>query len=87
MSTDVDRNAITEAVYDACVELLRAERSTMSEATSFADDLEADSLDLAEVVMALEDRLEIEISDDDLEGVKTIGQAVDMVAGRLSAAA
>jgi acyl carrier protein len=75
----MDRTTVTEAVYDACVELLRADRATLSESTNFAKDLEADSLDLSEVVMALEDQLGVEISDDQLEGVETIGQAVDMV--------
>ena len=46
---------------------------------TFAKDLEADSLDLSEVLMALEDKLGVEISDDQLDGVETIGQAVDMV--------
>jgi acyl carrier protein len=75
----MNRTTVTDAVYDACVELLRADRSTLSEATHFANDLEADSLDLSEVVMALEDELGVEISDDQLDGVETIGQAVDMV--------
>ncbi|WP_426571511.1 acyl carrier protein [Aquihabitans sp. McL0605] len=75
----MDRTTVTDAVYDACEELLRADRSTLSESTHFANDLEADSLDLSEVVMALEDQLGVEITDDQLEGVETIGQAVDMV--------
>ncbi|MCU1352347.1 MAG: acpP [Acidimicrobiales bacterium] len=78
----MDRNEILEATYDACVELLKADRATLSEATSFADDLEADSLDLVEVVMTLEDRFDIKIPEDDLDGVETIGEAADAVMAR-----
>ncbi|MCU1358153.1 MAG: acyl carrier protein [Acidimicrobiales bacterium] len=83
----MDRSEILTAVYDACVELLHADPSDLQESTHFADDLDADSLDLAEVVMALEDRFAVEIPEDDLEPVRTIGQAADVVARRLGVAA
>ena len=57
---------------------------TLSEDTRFGDDLDADSLDLVEVVMSLEDRFGIAIPEDDLEDVETIGQAVDLVQTRLA---
>ena len=83
----MERTQITEAVYDACVEVLKVDRSTLSEATSFADDLDADSLALVEVVMLLEETFDLSIPEDELEGVTTIGAAVDVVAGRIDAAA
>ena len=83
----MDRTEILDAVYDACAELLQADRSTLTEATSFGEDLEADSLDLAEVAMTLEDRFDLKIPEDDLDGVKTIGQAADVVAARLAESA
>ena len=77
-------SALINAVNDACVELLKADRSSLSEDTSFGDDLDADSLDLVEVVMSLEDRFGIAIPEDELEGVETIGQAADLVQARLT---
>lgn len=79
----MDRNEIQDAVFDACVDLLKADRSGLSETTRFGDDLDADSLDLVEVVMSLEDRFGVSIPEDELEGVETIGQAMDVVERRL----
>ncbi len=83
----MDRTEIVDAVKDACVELLQADKAELTEATSFGDDLEADSLDLVEVVMSLEDRFDLKIPEDDLDGVKTIGEAADVVIARLADAA
>ena len=49
----------------------------------FAEDLNADSLDLVEAVLALEEEWNIEIPEDEMESVKTVGQAVDLVASKL----
>jgi acyl carrier protein len=49
----------------------------------FGDDLEADSLDLVELVMALEEELDIEVGEDELEGVETVDDAVTLVRGKL----
>ena len=83
----MNRTKIVEAVYDACVEVLKVDRSTLTEATSFADDLEADSLALVEVVMELEEVFDLRIPEDDLDGVSTIGAAADIVARHVEAAA
>jgi acyl carrier protein len=80
----MDRTEIVTAVTDACVELLKADRSTLTEDTRFGDDLDADSLDLVEVVMSLEDRFGISIPEDELEGVETVGEAADLVQARLA---
>ena len=82
----MNRNDILNAVSDACVEILRVERGDLTEATLFAEDLDADSLALVEIVMELEEKFDLEIPEDELEGVTTIGAAVDLVAGRLSVA-
>jgi acyl carrier protein len=50
---------------------------------SFGDDLEADSLDLVELVMALEEEFGIEVPEEEIEGVKTVGQAYDLIVGKL----
>ena len=50
----------------------------------FGDDLDADSLDLVELVMALEEEFDITVPEEELEGVKTVGQAFELVTGKLS---
>jgi len=47
--------------------------------TSFRDTLNADSLDLVELVMALEDEFGLEIEDEDMEGIKTVGDAIEYI--------
>ena len=49
----------------------------------FAEDLEADSLDLVELVMALEEEFGITVSEEDLEGITTVGGAYDLVVNKL----
>jgi acyl carrier protein len=51
---------------------------------SFGDDLDADSLDLVELVMALEEEFNVEVPEDEIEGVKTVGQAYNLIVGKLS---
>lgn len=51
--------------------------------TSFRDDLNADSLDLVELVMGLEDEFDLEIGDDEVESIKTIGDALDFIKNSL----
>lgn len=80
----MNRNDILDAVYDACVEILKVDKAELSETTEFAQDLEADSLALVEVVMELEERFDLRIPEDELEGVTTVGAAADLVAGHLA---
>ena len=58
----------------------------IAESTRFRDDLDADSLDLYELVMELEDTYRISVSEEEAARIETVGQAVDFVAGRLEAA-
>lgn len=51
--------------------------------TSFRDTLNADSLDLVELVMALEDEFGLSIEDEDMEGIKTVGDAVEYIKNAL----
>ena len=51
--------------------------------TSFADDLGADSLDLVEVVVALEDELDVTIEDEELQTIKTVGDAYDLIRSKM----
>ncbi|MEO6989135.1 MAG: acyl carrier protein [Aquihabitans sp.] len=83
----MNRTQIVDAVYDACVEVLKVDRSILTETTSFAEDLDADSLALVEVVMELEEAFDLRIPEDELEGVSTVGAAADIVARHVEAAA
>ena len=51
----------------------------LDQETSFKDTLNADSLDLVELVMALEDEFDLEVEDDGVEAIKTIGDAVEFI--------
>ena len=59
----------------------------MTEDARFKEDLDADSLDLVELVMGLEERFDISVPEEDLEGVATVGQAVDLVLSKVAAKA
>ena len=60
---------------------------TVVEDARFKEDLDADSLDLVELVMGLEERFDISVPEEDLENVGTVGQAVDLVLAKLAAKA
>jgi len=80
----MERNDVLTTVREIAVEVLGVEPDAVTENASLKDDLGADSLDLVEVVMALEERLDITIPEDELEGIKTVGQAVDAVMVKLA---
>ena len=65
------------------VEVLSVPEENVTPEAKFGDDLEADSLDLVELVMALEEEFGVEVPEEDLEGVETVGQAYDLVVGKL----
>ncbi|MDD5803677.1 acyl carrier protein [Blautia sp. HCP3S3_H10_1] len=62
-----------EKIKTIAADSLGADVNTMTAETSFKEDLGADSLDLFEMVMALEEEFEVEIPTEDLENIKTIG--------------
>ena len=68
------------------VEVLSVPEEKITPEAKFGDDLDADSLDLVELVMALEEEFGVEVPEEDLEGVETVGQAYDLVIGKLPAA-
>ena len=65
------------------VEVLQVPEDKVKPEASFADDLDADSLDLVELVMALEEQFGISVEESELEGVQTVGQAFDLVSSKL----
>lgn len=65
------------------VEVLSVEESKITREASFAEDLDADSLDLVELVMALEEEFDVTVEEEELEGIDTIGQAFDLITAKL----
>ncbi len=66
-----------EKIKEMVAEQLNVDAAEITEATSFKDDLGADSLDLFELVMALEEEYEIEIPSEELEKLTTVGSVVE----------
>lgn len=64
------------------VELLSVDASKVTRDARFKEDLEADSLDLVEFVMALEEEFSVEVPEKELEGITTVGQAFDLIAAK-----
>ncbi len=81
----MDRDAIFATLKQAASEVLGVDETAVVEDARRRDDLDADSLDLVELVMALEERLDISVPEEDLEGVETVGNALDLVAGKVAA--
>ena len=74
------REEILGRVKEVLVEQLGIDAGEITEDASFAEDLDADSLDLVELIMELEDQFGIKISDEDAQKITTVGQAVEFVA-------
>ncbi len=71
-----------EKVKEIIEEKLNADGMDITESTSFKDDLNADSLDLFEMVMALEDEFGIEIPSEELEQLLTVGDVLEYLKGK-----
>ncbi len=69
-----------DTIRDIIVEQLNVEESMVTEDTNLMKDLEADSLDAVEIIMAIEEQFDIEIPDDEAEKFQTVGDLVEYVA-------
>lgn len=72
-----------ERVTDIIVDLLGVEREKVTLGANFRDDLEADSLDLVELIMAFEEEFGGEISDEEAQKITTVGEAVTYIDTRM----
>lgn len=71
--------SIEEKVIGIVSEQLEIPKEDISRGSSFVDDLKADSLDVVELVMELEDEFEVTIPDDDYEKIQTVGSAIEYI--------
>jgi acyl carrier protein len=74
------REEVLELIREHLAEELEVDPARIDESTRFKEDLEADSLDLVELVVELEDRYGIRIPDDEAAKILTVGQAAEVVA-------
>ena len=72
-----------EKFRKCAVDVLAVEADQVTMEASFADDLDADSLDLVELVMALEEEFGVSVEEEELENITTIGAAYELITGKL----
>ena len=83
----MEREEALSALREVAVEVLSVDPDTVVEGARFKEDLDADSLDLVELVMALEERLDITVPEEDLEDIGTVGDALKLLLDKLAAKA
>ncbi len=79
----MDSDATFEKFRECAVEVLQVPADKVVREARFADDLDADSLDLVELVMALEEAFDITVDEKELEDIETVGQAFDLIAAKV----
>jgi len=79
----VETAEIEEKVRKILAENLSVPQEDVTMEARFQEDLDADSLDLVEAVLALEEEFGVSIPEEEMEGVKTVGQAVNLVAAKM----
>ena len=72
-----------ERFKKCAVEVLAVEPDKVTIDARFGDDLDADSLDLVELVMALEEEFDVTVDEDELDGIETVSQALALVSSKL----
>jgi len=79
----VTNDEMFEKFKGCAVEVLQVPEDRITKEARFAEDLDADSLDLVELVMALEETFDVSVDETELEGIETIGQAFDLIAAKI----
>ena len=82
----MNRDEVMAKVREHLAAELEVDQSRIEDATRFREDLDADSLDLYELVMELEDTYGIRVSEEEAADIETVGQAVDFVCARVPSA-
>jgi acyl carrier protein len=72
-----------ERFKKCAVDILSVDESQLTLDAKFGDDLDADSLDLVELVMALEEEFDVSVEEEELEGIETVGQAFELIKSKL----
>lgn len=80
----MDRAELEERLLDLVASTLQIPREEVKPEATFADDLKVDSLGVVDLLMALEDEFHITIPDEEAENIRTVGEAIDLVASKLS---
>jgi acyl carrier protein len=83
----MDMNELETKIRKIFADNLSIPEDQVTASARFQEDLDADSLDLVEAVLALEEEFGVSIPEEEMEGVKTVGQAVQLVASKLGVAA
>lgn len=74
-----DNNEISKQVIEIVVDQLDVKIEEVEASKSFTDDLQADSLAIVELVLALEEKFDVKIPDDDVDRIKTVGDAISFI--------
>ena len=83
MQTKQADQQLEETVIEVIAETLSIDAGQVTREAAFFTDLPMDSLDMVEILMNLEEALHLDIPDDDTEGMRTVGDAVDYIAGHV----
>jgi acyl carrier protein len=78
---------VSDELFDrfrkCAVEILSVDAEKVTRDARFGDDLDADSLDLVEFVMALEEEFDISVDEEELNGIETVGAAYDLIVSKI----